>query len=144
MDRVRNRTLINFGWASLVAVAVACANEPVKPADTPAPAAVPPAVSTPAPPAAPPAGPPVAAPITVPDEPPDQKFKVADLDADGWLDESEMRAEARKMRGAGAPADGEEAFFQEAKRILMPADTNKDGKISRQEYFAWSKSEAPK
>jgi hypothetical protein len=131
-DRVRNRHLLNLGLAALVAVTAACAKEPAKPADTPAPAAAP----VPAP-----SGVPA---VVVPDESPEQRFKAADLNADGLLDEAEMRAEAKKMRGANAPPAGEEAFFQEARSILLPADTDKDGKISRQEYLTWSTAEAPK
>jgi len=130
--RVRNRSLLNLGLAALVAVTAACVKEPAKPADTPAPAAA----AVPAPAAAPP--------VVVADEPPEQRFKVADLNGDGQLDEAEMRAEAKKMRGADAPPAGEEAFFQEARAMLLPADTDKDGKISRQEYLTWSKADAPK
>lgn len=137
---MRNRRLLNFGLAALVAVTAACAKEPTKPADTPAPAAAPVAA-----PAAAPVEAPVTAPaVVVPEEQAGQLFKVADLNADGLLDEAEMRAEAKKMRGAKAPPAGEEAFFQEARSILLPADTDKDGKISRQEYLTWFKAEAGK
>lgn len=75
-DRVRNRRLLNFGLAALVA---ACAKEPTRPADTPAPAAAP--VAAPA--AAPVEAPATAPAVVVPEEQAGQLFKVADLNADG-------------------------------------------------------------
>ena len=126
------RTVKNLALAVVVAATAACANEPAKPAETPAPAPV----AAPAPAAA--------APDADIRGHADKKFKAADANTDGMLDEAELREEAKKMRGASAPAGGDEALFQQARSLIMPADTDKDGKISHQEYMAWSTIEDPK
>lgn len=67
-----------------------------------------------------------------------KKFKKADLNNDGMLDETELKAEAKVKRGPKAPPEGDDAHFAKVKVEIMVADKNKDGKISLQEYMAWA------
>jgi Ca2+-binding EF-hand superfamily protein len=70
------------------------------------------------------------------------KFKAADKNGDGFLDEAELKTEAGVMRGGKDAAEGNEAHFAKVKKMIMEADGNKDGKISKDEYAAWgSKAE---
>lgn len=68
----------------------------------------------------------------------DKKFKKADANGDGFIDSAELKAEAKVMRGAKAPAEGDEAHYAKVKPLIMVADGDKDGKISHAEYVKWA------
>lgn len=119
------RTLMTFVMAAGFAVSGAACAADDKPAETAAPA---------------PAAAPAAAPANVHAPHAEKKFKTADTNGDGMLDDAELRAEAAKWPAPAGTAP--DAHFQTLKALIMAADTNADGKISQAEYMTWATSDS--